>query len=300
MSLQYRSPKRTGIQLAYPFEESRLLKWEPPYIVQPKLDGVRCRAVFKNEDEGYVVYSSEGNEMNHVVPHIVARLNSLGLSYEFDGEVYLHGMSFEDIFSRASSSRVEAHLDHVSLEFHIFDIIGERPQVARLSELHSKIFKIHRPALMIVSTGLAYDFDGVMRLYDKFISQGYEGMVVRNIKAPYIRCGLTQRRSLYMMKFKPKQQDIYPIVGCSEEIDRFGNPRNRLGALECSNENGAFTFKVGTGFDVETRANLWMIRDELEGMFVEVKYQHLTSGKNVPRFPVFSRIVDPCEYKGGE
>jgi len=34
--------KRAGVQLCYPFEEKRLAKWEPPYIVQPKLDGERC------------------------------------------------------------------------------------------------------------------------------------------------------------------------------------------------------------------------------------------------------------------
>ena len=39
----YSRVKRSGIQLAYPLEESRLAKWAPPYITQPKLDGVRCR-----------------------------------------------------------------------------------------------------------------------------------------------------------------------------------------------------------------------------------------------------------------
>ena len=38
--------KRTGIMLCYPFEEKRLNKWNPPYIIQPKLDGERCRAVY--------------------------------------------------------------------------------------------------------------------------------------------------------------------------------------------------------------------------------------------------------------
>ena len=34
-----------GIMKCYPFEEKRLAEWNPPYICQPKYDGVRCRAI---------------------------------------------------------------------------------------------------------------------------------------------------------------------------------------------------------------------------------------------------------------
>ena len=34
-----------GIMKASPFEEKRLTKWNPPYIIQPKYDGFRCRAI---------------------------------------------------------------------------------------------------------------------------------------------------------------------------------------------------------------------------------------------------------------
>lgn len=40
---------RTGIMLASPLDEGKLAKWPRPYIVQPKLDGERCRAVFGPE-----------------------------------------------------------------------------------------------------------------------------------------------------------------------------------------------------------------------------------------------------------
>ena len=47
---------------AYPFEEKRLAKWRPPFIVQPKYDGVRCRAVPIQQPgfgTGYILLSSE-------------------------------------------------------------------------------------------------------------------------------------------------------------------------------------------------------------------------------------------------
>ena len=48
----------TGIMKAYPFSEDRLAKWEPPYVVQPKYDGVRCRAV-PLDNGSYLLLSSE-------------------------------------------------------------------------------------------------------------------------------------------------------------------------------------------------------------------------------------------------
>jgi len=65
--------KRAGVMLCYPFEEKRLLKWSPPYIVQPKLDGVRCRAVWAYELNSYVLLSSTQHQIVSV-PHIVAAL----------------------------------------------------------------------------------------------------------------------------------------------------------------------------------------------------------------------------------
>ena len=40
--------KREGIMLASPINVDKLAMWKPPYLVQPKLDGVRCRAVITN------------------------------------------------------------------------------------------------------------------------------------------------------------------------------------------------------------------------------------------------------------
>ena len=37
--------KREGIMLAYPFDRKRLDKYTSPLIIQPKLNGDRCRAV---------------------------------------------------------------------------------------------------------------------------------------------------------------------------------------------------------------------------------------------------------------
>lgn len=274
--------KRKGVMLAYPFEEKRLAKWKPPYIVQPKLDGERCRAV-PLEDGTYQLLSSECNIFNSV-PHINEALNSSGLwPLKLDGELYLHGMNFEDIHSIVSRT-VNLHPDYKEMEYHIFDIVANLPQCERSAKCASYISSA-RP-LLNVPVELCNSFDDVMNAYDTFtVQEGYEGMVVRHWMAPYLR-----KRSTFMMKFKPKKSDYYKIIGYKEEVSIHGEPKGRLGALICESDGNSFS--VGSGLTDESRISLWTDIDSKIGKLVKVGYQHITSGKGVPRFPVFLEIVD--------
>ena len=60
-----------NIMKCYPFSEERLAKWAVPFIVQPKLDGVRCRVVPLSgaSEEGCLLLSSEENVI-FSVPHL--------------------------------------------------------------------------------------------------------------------------------------------------------------------------------------------------------------------------------------
>lgn len=271
--------KRQGIMLCYPFEEKRLLKWEPPFIVQPKLDGERCRALCSGNE--VTLLTSECNILQ-TVPHINNALRNLG-NYEFDGELYCHGMGFEEIHSIVSSQRVSLHEDYKRIQFHIFDIVIAAPQHKRNVSL--MFFNFSNP-ITLVPSYRAETLDDVMRIYDRILSRGYEGIIVRNINNQYKRS-----RSTGMMKFKPKKFDVYKIVDWKEEIDKNGNPKNRLGALICVGSDGN-EFSVGSGLNDELREGLWKSRGYLPGKFVKVQYQHLSSGRKVPRFPVFVEIID--------
>ena len=274
-----------GIMKAYPFEEKRLAKWNPPYIVQPKFDGVRCRAIpIQTGPKGneYLLLSSEENVI-YSVPHINEELSALQLRAELDGELYVHGASFEEIVS-ITSRTVNIHPDHRRIQFHIFDIVNDQPQMRRQVLVENLRGLSHW--LPVAPFWICEDLEDVMRTYDKLIEMGYEGIIVRNVQAPYVR-----KRSIYVMKFKPKKEDIYEITGFIEEVSIEGIPKNSLGALICRGEDGA-EFKVGTGFTREAREALWKRVETLKGASLRVSYQHLSSGKKVPRFPVFVEIVE--------
>ena len=279
--------KRSGIMLFYPFEEKRLLKWNSPVIVQPKLDGERCRATIC--EDGYSLISSE---LNYIfsVPHIGTQLWLLYLKtnrrkMELDGELYTHGASFEEIFSKVSRTK-NFHPLSTEIEFHVFDII--EPELAQIDRLKAlvELSKLFPPSIKLVPSKIASSLDEIMRIYDSYIEDGYEGIIVRHIDAPYIR-----RRSIYGMKFKPKKSDIYKVTGFKEEIDKDGKPKNRLGALLCIGDDGS-EFSVGSGLTGHQRESFWAVRESLTQKNVKVSYQHLTSSNGVPRFPVFVELVE--------
>ncbi|MBU2249239.1 MAG: hypothetical protein KKD77_21000 [Gammaproteobacteria bacterium] len=273
---------RKNVMLCYPFEERRLLKWEPPYICQPKLDGERCRALVSFYGT-VTLFSSEENVITSV-PHINKAI-SRALRYndvELDGELYIHGASFEEIHSIVGRT-VNLSPDHREVKLYVFDLVSDQPQAKRFNELNKIEFP---PELVRVPTILAWNLEEIMRLNDRYLNEGYEGIVVRHFEAPYIR-----RRSTFMMKFKPKRSDIYQVVGFKEEIDKNGKPKGRLGALVCQGGDGT-QFSVGSGLTEEQRVNLWLTRDSLTEHDVKVAYQHLTSLQGVPRFPVFVELVE--------
>jgi ATP-dependent DNA ligase len=283
---------RTGIQLAYPFEEKRLAKWRPPWILQPKLDGVRCRALISREK--VTLLSSEGNEIISV-PHLNRQLLAVALEpgLELDGELYLHGMPFEEIFSRVSRE-VNAHSGFDEIEYHVFDLIDEgQRQDLRLLDLIEKVqeptSRLLGSSIRVVPLQVISTFTDLMHQYEAYLKMGYEGFILRHMEARYVR-----KRSTYMMKFKPKKVDIYRIAGAVQEYDQHGTPKHSLGSIACNSDDEIFY--VGTGFTREQREELWKVRDQLVGQYLEVAYQHLTSERGVPRFPVFKRIISPEEF----
>lgn len=276
---------RSGIMLCYPFEEKRLRTYKKPYIIQPKLDGERCRAIF--DDAGFVtLLSSEQNEIISV-PHIKDQLESIKVAnIELDGELYIHGLPFEEIHSRVSR-RVELHHDYEQVEYHVFDVVANAENEFRMKALHT-IFDVRRlPSVKMVRGLEAETLDDIMLYYDLFIKEGFEGFVIRNPSGIYVR-----KRTTNLMKFKPKKSDIYKIIDTAEEISIHCVPKGTLGALICVSDDNTTTFSIGTGFTSDQRRELWKIRDTLPGKWVEVQYQHITSGRRVPRFPVFSKIID--------
>lgn len=284
-------PKRSGIQLAMPFEERRLLnqgrfqtRWEPPYLMQPKLNGERCRAIVQNNT---CLLLSSTEELIQSVPHIQqACLNTLPTG-EYDGELYVHGFTWAEIHGIVSRT-TNLHENYEAMEFHIFDLPSSKaPQLVRYIDLQRLVRNSHSPCLKLVDCKVAHNLTEVYNLYDQWIDAGYEGFIIRELSSPYVR-----RRSGAMMKFKPKATDQYEIVGVYEAIAEDGSPKGMVGGFNCIDDMNT-PFSVGAGkLSHGNREILWQIWQEtplnIKGKLLEVEYQTM-SDKN--KVPLFSRAV---------
>jgi len=284
------SIRRQGIMLCYPFEEKRLLSWTPPYFVDPKLDGERCR-----EEENDLLVSSELTPILSV-PHIERALREIPRPSGalFDGELYSHGLSFEQIHSRVSRT-VNPHPRANRIRFHVFDIWNSpRPQFRRRMEL-IELSKSFPPEIVLVPTRICNSLDDVLTAYEIYISEGYEGIVVRHIDNLYV-----PRRSTFLMKFKPKKSDIYEIVDIHEAISADGTPKRMVGSFVCRDREGnEFSVSPGHGWDDERKKKIWFSHIDycisgtnkqahpIIGKDVFIEYQNLTLKRKVPRFGRF-------------
>lgn len=271
--------------LCYPFEQKRLKTWQEPWLIQPKLDGDRARAL-RQPDGKWLLVSSEENPIAFV-PHINKELERILAQRpditELDGELYTHGMEHNNIHSIVSRTAL-IHPEYDRLQYHIFDIVNNEAQMNRTSTLFEA--NLESDVIKTVDAYVCRTYEEIMEKYDTFLNHGYEGFVIRHMWAPYVR-----KRATTMMKFKPKKIDIYQIIGFAEEISIHGEPKNALGAFKCRGTEGG-EFEVGTGFTREQRITYWKNRVEMVGKFVEVKYQHISTKGRVPRFPVFSRVIE--------
>jgi len=284
---------RSGIQLAYPFEERRLLnqgrfslRWSPPYILQPKLNGERCRLIHEG-DRCLLLSSTE--EIISTVPHI----NKAGLLLpegEFDGELYVHGWTWAEIHSVVSTTST-VHPNSEAMQLHLFDIVSEGSQIDRLIKLNQR-FRLNGlpPCLQLVQPHMATTLEQVYQIYEKFIGLGYEGFIIRHTDATYLR-----RRSPAMMKFKPKAKDEYLITGVYEAISQDGKGKGMVGGFNCVDDMGT-PFSVGAGkLTHDQRIRIWgMWQDApqyIRDSYLEVEYQTMSDKNKVPLFSRAVRII---------
>jgi ATP-dependent DNA ligase len=276
--------KREGVMLAYPVDEKRLSKLPEKVIFQRKLNGERVRVEWQSNLP--ILYSSCGNEMPYFykLKERLCKYNLHGVL--FDGELYKHGMSREEIHS-ICSRRVNKHPKEDLLSLNCFDIVDneEYGQTQRNRILFLNSLCIRGEFIKKVESILAPKKDFLIYA-DQFIKEGYEGVIIRHPQGLY-----TPRKTGLMLKFKPTEEDIYPIVGYQEEEDIHGWKKNRLGSVLVKDDDGC-EFSVGTGnaLDSAGRDYWWLPenRQRLTKLFARVKHSEI---KTVNGFPTCTSLL---------
>jgi ATP-dependent DNA ligase len=276
-------PKREGIMLCYPVDDGRISRLGDKFFVQPKLNGERCRIEwFCNEPVLMSSYSNVYRFLTHIQDEVV-RLNDLASSIigedvelRWDGELYRHGWSWSQIRSVASRE-VNEHPDVVKLQYHIFDIQDETAlQVNRFTLLTRLSEEFKSDIIQIVPIYVAGPGDW-KNYASEFLTQGYEGIILRAALAPY-----HYKRNVCILKYKPTESDEYIIDEVLEAIDKYGTPKEMVGAFLVHGDDGTI-FKVGAGkMKHPRRVELWQKRQKLTGLPIIVKHEPMRTVNEVP------------------
>jgi len=283
-------PKRTGVMLAKKFEQRLLNKMPDMIMVQAKIDGIRCRAVFK--DYGYKLYSSYGNPINSV-PHINKALvdiyNQLSVLHinppTFDGEIYDEFLAFESISSIVSkTTSIDPY--HTMVNFHIFDIINEKPQILRTGTLSKFAEILQIPKALKILKAFPCNKEDIYLWLQHFIDCDYEGVIIRDPYGLYM-----EGKQSCILKLKVYQKESYRICGYYEALTERGKPKGMLGGLHLIDRKGS-KFKCGMGkLKHIERIRLWETAERnVMGYYAEVKYLRLTE-RGIPREPILERII---------
>lgn len=234
------------------------IDWDDAFV-QPKLDGMRA---LKN---GELLISRKGKAVE-TVPHINTTLNFI--PQILDGELYAHGLTFQENIRLLKKVRKES----VNIKYHVYDVITDLPFRERTKLLESLV--LPQDNILLVPTYKVNSLQDVQQYHAEFLSQGYEGTMVRWGNESY----QMDTRSSNLLKYKDFQ-DIAAIVVDIVPSDK--NPKQ--GVIHC--EYKGKRFGCGMKFSHEERERMLTNKDQYIGLTAEIRFFEWTEG-DIPRFPV--------------
>lgn len=278
-------------------EHVDLTKLTYPKYVSPKLDGVR--AIVKDG----IVYSRKLKPIpNEYVQELFGRDRYNGL----DGELIVGSPTHPKCFSNTTSG-VMSKEGEPEVSFYIFDYIDQtRPFRYRFEDL----LKFQQDDnIVIVPQSEVVNEEELLLWENKYLTQGYEGLMLRDMDSPY-KFGRSTVREQYLLKMKRYQDSeaivlsMLPLLHNTNEatVNEIGKKHrsnhkagmveeDTLGTLVVRDIKTQQEFNIGTGFSDDERKYYWYHKEELLGK--QIKYKYFGYGNvEKPRHPTFIGIRD--------
>ncbi len=208
---------------------SRSFKITFPAFVQRKYDGIRCLAYMK---DGKVVLESRTGEPFEKFDLLRVQIETLfsKMSTEmrdgfyWDGELYTNDIPFNEISGLVRMTVKHAKPADIEkankIHYYIYDCININHLEMNCKERYAfmdtyfKFFKkgditmVHR-----VETEVAEQPADVKSKHDAYVSDGYEGIMIRDMSGAYE----VDKRSKYLQKYKEFNENEFKIIGFHEE-----------------------------------------------------------------------------------
>jgi len=262
-----------------------------PCLGQIKFDGVRSFSVTNPQGE-VIIESRKGKQFPHL-EHLFSQIKSVvgGRNMILDGELFSDEMNFQrlvGLVKRQTLKDGDAEAMQ-SIKLRAYDCIfkgeidlGFEERYARLKEIIEG-WNGHLDKIVLVENYEIKSEDDVQPLHDKFVTEGHEGLILRNKNGKYA----LNKRSNDLQKHKGFQDDEFEITDVIE-----GEGRAEGTAIFVCKTKSGNSFKARPEGTDEYRRRIFDEREELIGKMVTVRYFELTSGDKVPRFPVAKTIRD--------
>lgn len=259
-----------------------------------KIDGVRCSFYWK---DGEVRTASRGGGDYDASTSFMRHNPKLIQFFEdhpdivLDGELYEHGKSLQQISGAARLEKDTAGMDW--LEYYIYDVMDSTKTFEeRLDILHDIAneldlgFDPERQwaegdlKFQMVPQEKVVGWANIQKLHDKYVSEGFEGIVIRDPAKVYNFGGRTNA----MIKVKMYKDAEFEIVGYEDGL----RPEDMV--FVCQTELGA-KFEAKPMGPRELKYEYLDRMDEIIGKMATVKYFYL-SDAGVPLQPVLKAIRD--------
>lgn len=276
--------------------------FDKEWLASRKIDGLRC--IIYLGDDGKLHTSSRGatnydSAMFEILTHpalIKLFKNNKGLM--LDGECYHHGYTLQQINSIARTQKVAKDLE--VLQFYWYDIVDlNNPFKSRLTKMKSiaeelkeydseigwkpdRIFKENELRIQFVPQVEVNGWDNMMKLHNDYVSEGWEGLVIRDPKRPYKPNGRTND----MIKIKVYKDDCFKV------IDKEAGLRGSEDMVFIMEMPDGRTFKAKPFGDREQKEEYWINFDKkYKGHIGECKFFYY-SDDGIPLQPAFKAFRD--------
>jgi DNA ligase 1 len=277
--------------------------------IECKLDGVRVLALCTKTSVSLFSRNGKPFDNFHDIEDQLMKIKgriSLETKGPFvlDGEIV--GESFQALMKQAQRKDNAQTRD---MTYYIFDVIPladfERgfwnaQQHKRTLLLNTNQAEIETQPNLRVMSGVNVDLDSaeghdIMRRFaEDAVDQGFEGIMIKDLAAPY-EC----KRTTFWMKWKPVITVDLNIVGFEQGT---GRNADRLGAIICEGVDNDRNIRVnvGSGLSDANRDEYWLARNDLLGRVVEVAADAVTQNQDGTYSLRFPRFVRFRGFESGE
>lgn len=254
------------------------------WLASYKHDGLRMFLFWR--DGGVHTASRGGQDYDVAATYIredpfIVKLLSNNPNLILDGELYVHGEDWNLQRISGLGRKQELEEDHKYLTFHCYDIVDMQTpfkfRAKKLGEIQKECPKDSK--LVIVDHFPVTGLDQIMKLHDKAVAEGYEGLVIRDPEKEY-KCGARDNR---MLKIKEMEEDSFLITGY--ELGLRGI-EDMCFTLETKDGK---PFKAKPQGDRALKEQYMEEIDDIIGRMGDVKFFHYTPD-GIPNLPVFLNV----------